>query len=52
MARSAAQRQLRVQGNQRWRERLKRSAAVYPIEVDGELFNLMERFGGVKFEVQ
>jgi hypothetical protein len=24
----------------------------YPVEVDGELCNLMERFGGVKFEVQ
>jgi hypothetical protein len=31
---------------------LHRGAAVYPVEVDGELFDLMKRFGGVKFEVQ
>jgi hypothetical protein len=32
----------------RWRERLSRGAAVYPVEVDGQLFDLMERFGGLK----
>jgi hypothetical protein len=49
---SAAFRQRRAADSARWRERLHRRAAVYPVEVDGELFDLMERFGGVKFEVQ
>jgi hypothetical protein len=52
MVRSAAARQQRAEATRRWRQRLDRGAAVYPIEVDGELFDLMERFGGVKFEVQ
>src|SRR5262249_61390824 len=30
-----------------WRERLHRGAAVYPVEVDGTTFDLMERFGGL-----
>ena len=46
MARSAAARKRRVADTQAWRARQKRGAAVYPVEVDGELFNLMERFGG------
>jgi hypothetical protein len=49
---TAAFRQRRAADTARWRERLHRGAAVYPVEVDGELFDLMERFGGVKFEVQ
>jgi hypothetical protein len=49
---TAAFRQRRAANTRRWRERLSRGAAVYPVEVDGELFDLMERFGGVKFEVQ
>jgi hypothetical protein len=52
MNKTAAQRRQRVADTQVWRARQKRGAAVYPVEVDGELFNLMERFGGVKFEVQ
>ena len=32
----------------RWRERLNRGAAVYPVEIDGTTFDLMERFGGLK----
>jgi hypothetical protein len=32
----------------RWRERLRRGAAVYPVEVDAATFDLMERFGGLK----
>src|SRR5262249_29127667 len=28
----------------RWRERLHRGAAVYPVEIDGQLFDLVERF--------
>jgi len=32
----------------RWRERLHRGAAVYPVEVDSQLFDLMERFGELK----
>jgi hypothetical protein len=31
-----------------WRERLHRGAAVYPVEVDGTTFDLMQRFGGLK----
>jgi hypothetical protein len=40
---TAAFRQRRVQDTQRWRERLERGAIVLPIEVDGELFDLMAR---------
>ena len=49
---SPAFKQRRAADSARWRERLHRGAAVYPVEVDGELFDLMERFGGVIFEVQ
>ena len=49
---TAAFKQRRAAASARWRERLHRGAAVYPVEVDGELFDLMERFGGVIFEVQ
>jgi hypothetical protein len=50
---TAAFRQRRAADTRRWRERLERGgAAVYPVEVDGTTFDLMERFGGVKFEVQ
>jgi hypothetical protein len=42
-ARSAAVRQRRAEATRRWRERLDRGAAVYPVEVDGETFALMER---------
>jgi hypothetical protein len=52
MAKTAVQRHQRVVDTQAWRARQKRGAAVYPIEVDGELFDLMKCFGGVKFEVQ
>jgi hypothetical protein len=45
---SAAFRQRRAADTARWRERLHRGAAVYPVEVDGTTFNLMERFGGLK----
>jgi hypothetical protein len=41
-------RQRRAADTARWRERLHRRAAVYPVEVDGQLFDLMERFGGLK----
>jgi hypothetical protein len=41
---TAARRQRRAR---RWRERLRRGAAVYPVEVDGATFDLMERFGGL-----
>jgi hypothetical protein len=50
--RSAAARKRRVADTQAWRARQKRGAAVYPAEVDGTTFDLLERFGGVKFEVQ
>jgi hypothetical protein len=29
-------------------ERLNRGASVYPVEVDGATFDLMERFGGLR----
>jgi hypothetical protein len=45
---SAAFRQRRAADTARWRERLNRGAAVYPVEVDGMTFDLMERFGGLK----
>jgi hypothetical protein len=44
-ARPAAARRRRVADTQAWRERQKRGAAVYPIEVEGETFDLMERLG-------
>ena len=40
---TAAFRQRRAADTRRWRERLHRGAAVYPVEVDGELFDLMAR---------
>ena len=45
---TAAFRQRRAADTQRWRERLSRGAAVYPVELDGTTFALMERFGGLK----
>jgi hypothetical protein len=45
---TAAFRQRRVADTQAWRARQKRGAAVYPVEVDGTTFDLMERFGGLE----
>ena len=45
---TAAFRQRRAADTARWRERLARGAAVYPVEVDGTALDLMERFGGLK----
>src|SRR5262245_26897515 len=45
---TAAVRQRRAEDTRRWRERLERGAAVYPVEVDGTTFDLMERFGGAQ----
>ena len=45
---TAAFKQRRAADTARWRERLTRGAAVYPVEVDGTTFDLMERFGGLK----
>ena len=45
---TAARRQRRAADTARWRERLQRGAAIYPVEVDGTTFDLMERFGGLK----
>jgi hypothetical protein len=45
---TAAQRQRRVADTQAWRARQKRGAAVYPVEVDGTTFDLLERFGGLE----
>ena len=43
-----AVRQRRAEDTRRWRARLHRGAAIYPVEVDGTTFDLMERFGGLK----
>jgi len=48
MVRSEAAKRRRADDTRRWRERLHRGAAVYPVEVDGTTFDLMERFGGLK----
>src|SRR5215831_6323945 len=46
--RSEAAKRRRADDTRRWRERLHRGAAVYPVEIDGTTFDLMERFGGLK----
>ena len=33
---------------QAWRARQRRGAAVYPVEVDGRIFDLMAQFGGLE----
>ena len=43
MTKTAAQRAQRVADVRAWRARQKRGAIVLPVEVDGELFNLMCR---------
>src|SRR6516162_9592356 len=48
MPRSAAFRHRRVADTQAWRARQRRGAAVYPVEVDGRIFDLMARFGGLE----
>ena len=45
---TAAFKQRRAADTARRRERLQRGTAVYPVEVDGTTFDLMERFGGLK----
>jgi hypothetical protein len=45
---TAAFRQRRAADTARWRERLQRGSAVYPVEIDATTFDLMERFGGLK----
>jgi hypothetical protein len=45
---TAAQRQRLADATRRWRQRLDRGAAVYPVEVDGTTFDPMERFGGLE----
>src|SRR5215831_4867230 len=41
---TAAFRQRRAADTARWRERLQRGMAVYPVEIDGMTFDLMEKF--------
>ena len=48
LEKTAAFRKRRAADTARWRERLHCGAAVYPVEVDGTTFDLMERFGGLK----
>jgi hypothetical protein len=38
----------RANDTARWRDRLRRGAAVYPVEISGATFDLMERFAGLK----
>jgi hypothetical protein len=45
---ASAFRRRRAADTARWRERLRRGAAVYPVEIDATTFDLMERFGGLK----
>ena len=45
---TAALKQRRAADTARWRDRLRRGRAVYPVEVDTMIFDLMERFGGLK----
>jgi len=45
---SAAFRRRRVADTQAWRARQRRGAAVYPVEVDGRIFDLMAQFGGLE----
>jgi hypothetical protein len=45
---TAAFRQRRAADTARWRERLRRGAVVYPIEIDDQIFQMMERFIGLK----
>src|SRR5262245_52601390 len=40
---TTAQRRRRADDTRRWRARQKRGAAVYPVEVDGRIFDLMAR---------
>jgi hypothetical protein len=41
-------RRRRANDTARWRARLRRGAAVYPVEIDGGVYDLMERFAGLK----
>jgi hypothetical protein len=45
---TAAFKERRAADTARWRERLHRGAAVYPVEIDGLTFDLMKRFAGLK----
>jgi hypothetical protein len=44
---TAAFRRRRAADTARWRKRLRRGKAVYPVEVDETTFQLMERFAGL-----
>jgi hypothetical protein len=48
IVKTAAQRRRRVVDTQAWRARQKRGAACYSLEVDGRIFDLMARFGGLE----
>ena len=41
----AVKRRQRAEATRRWRERLDRGAAVYSVEADAEIFDLMVRLG-------
>jgi hypothetical protein len=41
-------RRRRANDTARWRARVRRGRAVYPLEIDAATFNLMERFAGLK----
>jgi hypothetical protein len=41
-------RRRRVNDTARWRARLRRGAAVYPVEIDAATFDLMEQYACLK----
>jgi hypothetical protein len=41
---TAAFKQRRAADTARWRERIERGMAVYPVEIDGMTFDLLEKF--------
>lgn len=45
---ASAFRRRRAVDTARWRERVRHGKAVYPVEIDGATFDLMERFAGLK----
>ena len=45
---TAAFRRRRAADTARWRDRLRRGAAVFPVEVDGATFDLMEQYAGLR----
>jgi hypothetical protein len=45
---AARKRTTRANDTRRWRSRLSRGAVVLPVEIDGSVFDLLERHGGLR----